>query len=92
MKTFIASLFVLLSLFSANISHAADRIVLGIGTPYGEDVRWVPGHWYHGYWIPGHYVEYAGSAPGTGFIWVEGGLRDGGRHWHHGRWHRHHRD
>ena len=97
MKILKISILIILTMLALNMSVGyASRVVIGVGTSYGEYVRWIPGHWYHGYWVPGQYVEYAGPAPGAGFIWYQGGF-DGGHRWHNGHWgshggggHRHH--
>lgn len=68
----------------------ASRVYIGIGTSYGPNVVYVPGHWYYGYWVPGQYVEYAGYPPGDGYVWYQGGVGYRG-HWQHGYWgHGHH--
>src|SRR5579872_4635840 len=93
-KSWIAlfSLIALIFWAAVSVSEAA-HISVGINTSYGSNVVYIPGHWYHGYWVPGQYVEYAGPAPGTGYIWYEGGF-NGSHRWHHGHWghggHHHH--
>lgn len=76
------------SFLAINTANAA-RVVIGVGTHYGPNVVYVPGHWYRGYWVPGQYVEYAGPPPGAGYVWVQGG-HDGRHGWRHGHWRRHH--
>ncbi len=81
----------LAAILSVNIAQAA-RVSIGVGTSYGSNVVYIPGHWYHGYWVPGQYVEYAGPAPGSNYIWYEGSIGSNG-HWHRGYWghsHGHH--
>jgi len=85
---------IILSLLTFNACEARSTVILSIGpaypSTYGPQVVWIPGHWDHGYWIPGQYVEYAGPAPGTGYIWMRGGAYHG-HHWHRGHWaHGHH--
>lgn len=75
-------------LLTTQVGEAA-RIYIGVGTTYGSNVVYIPGHWYRGYWVPGQYVEYAGPPPGYGYVWYQGGF-DGGHHWRHGHWGHHH--
>ena len=73
-----ACLFSMLVLLSMNVAQA--NVVFGVGSQFGSDVQYVPGHWEGGYWIPGQYVEY--TQPASGF-YMNNGYGDND-HWRRG--------